>query len=54
MQPFLQLTDAALIRRLRDLDLPLDAIGRVLHARDPDVTRKVLHNTHHTDQSTTP
>jgi DNA-binding transcriptional MerR regulator len=37
-----QLTDAVIIRRLRDLDVPLDAIGEVLRARDPEVTRKVL------------
>lgn len=37
-----QLTDAAIIRRLRQLDVPLDAIGAVLEGRDPAVTRKVL------------
>lgn len=37
-----QLTDAAIIRRLRLLDVPLDAIGAVLEGRDPAVTRKVL------------
>jgi DNA-binding transcriptional MerR regulator len=37
-----QLTDAAVIRRLRALDVPLDAIGQILEARDPEVTRKVL------------
>ena len=37
-----QLLDAAAIRRMRDLDMPLDAIREVLDARDPDVTRKVL------------
>lgn len=37
-----QLTDAAVIYRLRSLDLPLDEIREVLHARDPDVTAKVL------------
>ncbi len=37
-----QLTDAVIIRRLRDLDVPLEAIGEVLRARDPEVTRKVL------------
>jgi DNA-binding transcriptional MerR regulator len=37
-----QLTDAAIIRRLRALDLPLEAVRSVLDARDPDVTRKVL------------
>jgi DNA-binding transcriptional MerR regulator len=37
-----QLTDAAIIRRLRELDVPLEAIRQVLEARDPAVTRKVL------------
>lgn len=37
-----QLLDAAAIRRMRDLDMPLDAIRAVLDARDPEVTRKVL------------
>jgi DNA-binding transcriptional MerR regulator len=37
-----QLTDAAVIRRLRALDVPLEAIGQILEARDPDTTRKVL------------
>jgi DNA-binding transcriptional MerR regulator len=37
-----QLTDAAIIRRLRLLDVPLDAIQEVLEARDPTVTKKVL------------
>ena len=37
-----QLTDAAVIRRLRALDVPLDAIGQILEARDPDTTTKVL------------
>jgi DNA-binding transcriptional MerR regulator len=37
-----QLTDAAIIRRLRQLDLPLEAVRAVLDARDPEVTRKVL------------
>ena len=37
-----QLTDAAIIRRLRQLDLPLEAVRSVLDARDPEVTRKVL------------
>jgi DNA-binding transcriptional MerR regulator len=37
-----QLTDAAIIRRLRQLDVPLEAIRQVLDARDPAVTRKVL------------
>jgi DNA-binding transcriptional MerR regulator len=37
-----QLIDATVIRRLRDLDVPIDAIREVLDARDPEVTRKVL------------
>ena len=37
-----QLTDAAIIRRLRLLDVPLEAVKEVLDARDPAVTRKVL------------
>lgn len=37
-----QLADAAVIRRLRQLDMPLEAIRQVLDARDPAVTRKVL------------
>jgi DNA-binding transcriptional MerR regulator/effector-binding domain-containing protein len=37
-----QLADAAVIRRLRQLDVPLEVIRQVLDARDPAVTRKVL------------
>jgi DNA-binding transcriptional MerR regulator len=37
-----QLTDAAIIRRLRLLDVPLEGIRNVLDARDPAVTKKVL------------
>jgi len=37
-----QLTDAAIIRRLRQLDMPLESIRQVLDARDPGVTKKVL------------
>lgn len=37
-----QLTDAAVIRKLRALDVPLASIRQVLDARDPEVTRKVL------------
>jgi DNA-binding transcriptional MerR regulator len=37
-----QLGDAAIIRKLRQLDVPLEAIRGVLDARDPAVTRKVL------------
>jgi DNA-binding transcriptional MerR regulator len=37
-----QLADAAIILRLRDLDLPLEQVGEVLRARDPEATRRVL------------
>jgi DNA-binding transcriptional MerR regulator len=37
-----QLPDAAVIRRLRDLDLPLDRVRAVVAGRDPEVTRRVL------------
>ncbi|MGI8723262.1 MAG: MerR family transcriptional regulator [Geodermatophilaceae bacterium] len=37
-----QLTDAAVLRRLRALDLPLFDVGEILRARDPDLTRKIL------------
>lgn len=37
-----QLADAAVLRRLRALDLPLSDVGEILRARDPDITRKVL------------
>lgn len=37
-----QLTDAAVIKRLRDLDLPLKDVAEVVGARDPEVTRKVI------------
>ena len=37
-----QLTDAAIIRRLRLLDVPLEAVMDVLDSRDPAVTGKVL------------
>jgi DNA-binding transcriptional MerR regulator len=37
-----QLADAAVVRRLRDLDVPLAAVREVLGARDPEVTRRVL------------
>ena len=41
-----QLIDAAVIQRLRALDVPLDRVREVVHARDPAVTRRVL--TEHT------
>lgn len=37
-----QLTDAAILRRLRQLDLPLADVAAVLQARDPDATREIL------------
>lgn len=37
-----QLIDAAVIRRLRQLDVPLESVRAVLDARDPAVTQKVL------------
>jgi len=37
-----QLTDAAVILRLRTLDVPLESIGQILQARDPETTKKVL------------
>jgi DNA-binding transcriptional MerR regulator len=37
-----QLTDAAVVQRLRSLDLPLSQVKEVLTARDPSVTQRVL------------
>src|SRR4051812_19546973 len=37
-----QLADAAIITRLRALDLPLDKVRQIIHARDPDLTSKIL------------
>ena len=37
-----QLTDAAVIQRLRALDVPLDRVREVVLARDPAVTERVL------------
>jgi DNA-binding transcriptional MerR regulator len=37
-----QLADAAVIVRLRALDVPLDQVRRVLQGRDPALTRQVL------------
>jgi DNA-binding transcriptional MerR regulator len=37
-----QLADAAIVSRLRALDLPLEKVRQVIHARDPDLTRKIL------------
>lgn len=37
-----QILDAQLIRRLRELDLPLATVGQIVDSRDPDLTAKVL------------
>src|SRR3954470_14122758 len=37
-----QLADAAVVVRLRSLDLPLDQVRQVLHGRDPELTRRIL------------
>ncbi|MEM8904608.1 MAG: MerR family transcriptional regulator, partial [Actinomycetota bacterium] len=37
-----QLADAGVILRLRRLDLPLAAVGRIMRARDPEITRAEL------------
>lgn len=37
-----QILDAQLIRRLRDLDLPLAAVGQIVDSRDAALTAKVL------------
>ncbi|MEV0898953.1 MerR family transcriptional regulator [Actinoplanes sp. NPDC049802] len=37
-----QFGDAAVIRHLRELDVPLAAIREILAARDPEVTRRLL------------
>jgi DNA-binding transcriptional MerR regulator len=37
-----QLVDAQVIKRLRDLDVPLRAVAEIVQARDPEVTRKVI------------
>jgi DNA-binding transcriptional MerR regulator len=39
-----QLADAAIVRRLRALDVPLEQVRQILRARDPDFTRAVLAN----------
>jgi DNA-binding transcriptional MerR regulator len=46
-----QLADAAIIQRLRALDLPLEQVRQVVHARDPELTRAVLARHHDTMQS---
>ena len=37
-----QLTDAAVVLRLRQLDLPLEQVRQIVTARDPEVTRRLL------------
>lgn len=37
-----QLSDAQVIKRLRDLDVPLRGVAEVVRARDPEVTRRVI------------
>ncbi|MCX6522968.1 MAG: MerR family transcriptional regulator [Actinobacteria bacterium] len=37
-----QLADAQVIKRLRDLDVPLAGVAEVVRARDPEVTRRVI------------
>src|SRR4051794_38595743 len=37
-----QLADAAIIARLRALDVPLAQVREILHARNPELTRRVL------------
>lgn len=37
-----QLPDAAVIKRLRDLDMPLRDVAEIVAARDPETTRKVI------------
>jgi DNA-binding transcriptional MerR regulator len=41
-----QLADAAIITRLRALDLPLEKVREVLEARDPELTRRILAEHH--------
>ncbi len=42
-----QLADAAIVARLRALDVPLAQVKEILHGRDPDLTRRIL-ETHQT------
>lgn len=37
-----QLVDAQVIKRLRDLDLPLRTVAEIVRARDPEVTRRLI------------
>jgi DNA-binding transcriptional MerR regulator len=41
-----QLADAAIITRLRALDLPLEKVRQVLDARDPELTKRILAEHH--------
>ncbi len=43
-----QLADAAIVARLRALDVPLAQVKEILHGRDPELTRRILeaHQTH--------
>ena len=49
-----QLIDAAVIARLRSLDLPLDKVREVVQARDPEVTARVLADHEKTMRSASP
>jgi DNA-binding transcriptional MerR regulator len=37
-----QLSDAQVIKRLRDFNVPLPAVAEVVRARDPEVTRRII------------
>jgi DNA-binding transcriptional MerR regulator len=37
-----QIADAQVIRRLRDLDMPLASVTEIVRARDPEVTRRII------------
>jgi DNA-binding transcriptional MerR regulator len=41
-----QLADAAIVTRLRALDVPLAQVREILYARDPEVTRRILDGHH--------
>ena len=42
-----QLADAAIVQRLRALDLPLEQVQQVLDARDPDTDATASSSPHH-------
>jgi DNA-binding transcriptional MerR regulator len=42
-----QLVDAQVIKRLRELDLPLRAVEEIVRARDPEVTRRLIADHEH-------